>query len=157
MPSEISYSLVIKGLSIQKQFDQALDFQAEMRHKNLEPNLDSCYTLVHCLYDNGRTDDAKKVLGEMLHCGPGPTGDMYNCVIDKYYTQNNLNKASELLHEIQKVGYAPHFQTYWSLISNLSCCDKKMMMMIMTRVSCLVFFLEMVFRQRIMRIKFFQS
>ena len=71
MPSEISYSLVIKGLSIQKQFDQALDFQAEMRHKNLEPNLDSCNTLVHCLYDNGRTDDAKKDLGEMLHCGPG--------------------------------------------------------------------------------------
>jgi len=125
VPSEISYSLVIKGLSNQKQFDQALDFQAEMRYKNLEPSLDSCNTLVHCLCDNGRTDDGGKVLGEMLHCGPVPTGDMYNYVIDKYYTQNNLNKATELLHEMQQVGYSPHFETYWSLISNLSCCDKK--------------------------------
>lgn len=125
IPSDISYSLVIKGLSIQKMFDQALDFHAEMLYKTLNPSLDSCNTLVCGLCDNDRTDDARKVLGEMLRFGPVPTKDMYKYVIDKYYAQNNLNMASELLQEMQQAGYSPNFETYWSLVSNLSCRDKK--------------------------------
>ncbi|XP_020258574.1 pentatricopeptide repeat-containing protein At5g15280 [Asparagus officinalis] len=125
LPSEISYSLVIKGLSIEKLFDQAFDFHAEMLYKTLEPTLDACNTLVCGLCDNGRTDEARIFLGKMLHFGPVPSSDMYNYVIDKYYAQNNLNKASELLYEMQQVGYSPTFETHWSFISNLSCSDTK--------------------------------
>lgn len=125
LPSEVSYSSVIHGLCLCKSFDQALDFHAEMQHNNLKPSVYSCDALIYGLCVHGRTDDARRFLRLMLQFGPIPTHSMYSYVIDRYYTENNLDKASELLNEMQQVGYSPNFETHWSLISNLSCYDSK--------------------------------
>ncbi|XP_008806037.1 pentatricopeptide repeat-containing protein At5g15280, mitochondrial [Phoenix dactylifera] len=123
LPSDISYSSVIHRLCNCKAFDHALDFHAEMQYKNLAASEESSEALIFGLCAIGRTDDAKGILGKMLQYGSIPTYSMYNHVINRYYANNDLEKASEVLHEMQQAGYSPNFETHWSLISNLSSCS----------------------------------
>ncbi|XP_019704371.1 pentatricopeptide repeat-containing protein At5g15280, mitochondrial [Elaeis guineensis] len=123
LPSDISYSSVIHKLCSCKAFDHALDFHAEMQYKNLAASEESSEALISGLCAVGRTDDAKGILGKMLHYGSMPTYSMYNHVINRYYANNELEKASEVLREMQQAGYSPNFETHWSLISNLSSCS----------------------------------
>lgn len=123
VPSDVSYSSVIHRLCGCKAFDHALDFHAEMWYKNLAASEESSEALISGLCAIGRTDDAKGILGKMLQHGSIATYSMYNHVINRYYANNDLEKASEVLHEMQQAGYSPNFETHWSLISNLSSCS----------------------------------
>lgn len=125
LPSDISYNEVIRGCCTYKELDRALDFHSEMLHKNMVPSIKSCDALVHGLCLEGRAHEAERILGIMLQVGQTPTRNMYQSVIDRYSINNNLQKVSELLHQMQCSGYIPDFKTHWSLISNLSDTDVK--------------------------------
>lgn len=57
---------------------------------------------------------------QMVQIGHIPAHSMYNCVIDRYYTENNMEKASKVLLEMQEFGHSPKFETHWCLINNYS-------------------------------------
>ncbi|KAF8408123.1 hypothetical protein HHK36_007266 [Tetracentron sinense] len=120
IPSPTSYDSIIKCLCVCKAVDQAINFHSEMLDRNLEPNIDTWDVLVCSLCEDGRTMEAEKLLDSMLQTGQTPTRNMYCYVIDRYRFENNLNKASEILQEMQRNSYVPDFETHWSLISNLS-------------------------------------
>ncbi|OAY80862.1 Pentatricopeptide repeat-containing protein [Ananas comosus] len=98
---------------------------APAQYNNLKPSKESCDALICGLCDSGRVDEARGLLETMLQIGVIPTHTMYNYVIDKYHANNNLNKAAELLDEMQRAGYSPNFETHWSIISNLSSNSNK--------------------------------
>ncbi|KAG0475836.1 hypothetical protein HPP92_012677 [Vanilla planifolia] len=125
IPSQSTYSTVVNSFSIHKAFDEALNFHAEMLHKGLEPSVVCTDTLMRGLLDCGRTDNARVILGLMLQFSIVPTYDMYNFGVKKYYAENNIEKALQLLQEMQKAGYSPNFETRWSLIGNLSSSIQK--------------------------------
>ncbi|PKU61193.1 pentatricopeptide repeat-containing protein At5g15280, mitochondrial isoform X1 [Dendrobium catenatum] len=120
LPSQTSYISVIHGFCIHKAYDEALDFYEEMFQKGLVPSEAFSATLICYLTECGRSDDGRRILGLMLQFGLVPACRMYNSVIRAYYAENNMEKASELVQEMQKAGYSPNFETHWSLISKLS-------------------------------------
>ena len=125
LPSEVSYSSVIYRLCILKEFDQALDFLVEMQFASLTPSETSCDALVHGLCATGRTCDARKILQMLITLGSAPSYGMYRVVLDSYRRSNNLQKATELLHDMQQAGHVPNFEMHWSIISNFSSTNEK--------------------------------
>ena len=118
-PCEASYNSVILRLCISKEFDQSLDFLAEMQLENLKPSEISCDALMRGLCALGRTSDAKNILEMLRTFGSAASFGMYRTVFDNYRRCNNTPEAAGLLHDMQQAGHTPNFEMQWSVISNL--------------------------------------
>jgi pentatricopeptide repeat protein len=73
----------------------------------------------------GRTCDARRILESLTTLGSAPSHAMYRVVLDSYHKNNDLKKATELLHDMQQAGQVPNFEMHWSIISNFSSTNKK--------------------------------
>ncbi|KAG9457663.1 hypothetical protein H6P81_002171 [Aristolochia fimbriata] len=124
-PSDVSYNSVICGLCAHGAVDEALDFHEEILHRNTIPSIKSCEMLVHSLCACRRSSEAENFLVVMLKSGLTPSPGMYQRVIDQCCSDNNLPKASKLLHEMHRMGYEANFKTQWSIITSLSKGDEK--------------------------------
>ncbi|XP_068663097.1 pentatricopeptide repeat-containing protein At5g15280, mitochondrial [Aristolochia californica] len=124
-PSDISYNSIICGLCTHGALDEALDFHEEMLCRNMIPSIKSCEMLVHSLCAYRKASEAEIFMVGMLKSGLTPTSGMYQLVIDQYCSDNNLPKASRLLHEMHRIGYEANFKTQWSIITGLSKGDDK--------------------------------
>ncbi|KAK6913277.1 Pentatricopeptide repeat [Dillenia turbinata] len=125
LPNSTSYDCIIHGFCARNQLDLALDFFTEMLQRNLMPSIDTWNMLVQNLCHLGRTEEAERVWISMTRMGETPTKKIYYSLINRYHSDKNLHKASELLHAMQQCGYEPDFETHWSLISNLSNSNNK--------------------------------
>ncbi|KAG6656189.1 pentatricopeptide repeat-containing protein At5g15280, mitochondrial [Carya illinoinensis] len=119
VPNSSSYDSVIQGFCTQNRLDEAMDFYTEMLYRDLKPSIKTSGMFVHALCQNGRTEEAENLLISILQVGES-TREMYCAIVNRYRLENNLKKASELMHVMQQRGYDPDFETHWSLISNLS-------------------------------------
>ncbi|OMP03569.1 hypothetical protein COLO4_10330 [Corchorus olitorius] len=120
LPESTSYDSVIQGFCTCNKLSRAMDFHNEMLDQDLMPSINTWNMLVCKIARDGRTADAERLLISMVQLGQTPTREMYASVIDRYRSENNLKKASELMQMMQRSGYQPDFDTHWSLISNLS-------------------------------------
>ena len=120
VPNSTSYDSVIQGFCTQNRLDEAMDFYTEMLCRNLKQSINTWGMLIHAFCQNGQTVEAEKFLISMLQVGESPTRKMYSTVINRYRSEDNLKKASELMQVMQQRGYEPDFETHWSIISYLS-------------------------------------
>ncbi|KAL2499924.1 Pentatricopeptide repeat-containing protein [Abeliophyllum distichum] len=119
-PDSSCFDHVINGFSNCHNLDMALDFHAEMIYRDLNPSTTTWNILVCRLSENGRVAEAENLLYSMIRFGETPSKEMFCSLIDIYRSKRNVSKVSELLQLMQENGYAPDFDTHWSLISNLS-------------------------------------
>lgn len=120
-PSETSYNFIVNELICLEDFDQALDFHTEMQHKKLNLRVETCSALIHGLCRSGRIDDARMLLETSISSGMALSPKTVRLVVDKYYADNDLFKASNLLQRMQQHhGYLLDFEIQWSLVGNLS-------------------------------------
>ncbi|XP_022843098.1 pentatricopeptide repeat-containing protein At5g15280, mitochondrial [Olea europaea var. sylvestris] len=124
-PDSSSFDHIIQGFSNCRNLDMALDFHTEMIYRNLTPSTTTWNILVCRLSENGQAVEAEKLLYSMIQLGETPSKEMFCSVIDKYRSERNISKVSELLKMMQENGHAPDFDTHWSLISNLSNNNEK--------------------------------
>ncbi|KAM1009652.1 hypothetical protein ACFX2C_045220 [Malus domestica] len=120
LPASTSYDSVISFCCVVNKLDQAMDFLTEILDRNLKPSINTWDILVHSLCRDGQTAEAERLLNSMVCVGEPVTRQIYLSVINRYRSENNLRKASELMQKMQESGFEPDFETHWSLISNLS-------------------------------------
>ncbi|KAM1460797.1 hypothetical protein TB1_044351 [Malus domestica] len=120
LPASTSYDSVISFCCVVNKLDQAMDFLTEILDRNLKPSINTWDILVHSLCRGGQTAEAERLLNSMVCVGEPVTRQIYLSVINRYRSENNLRKASELMQKMQESGFEPDFETHWSLISNLS-------------------------------------
>ncbi|KAM1130433.1 hypothetical protein PS2_044689 [Malus domestica] len=120
LPASTSYDSVISFCCVVNKLDQAMDFLTEILDRNLKPSINTWDILVHSLCRDGKTAEAERLLNSMVCVGEPVTRQIYLSVINRYRSENNLRKASELMQKMQESGFEPDFETHWSLISNLS-------------------------------------
>lgn len=116
----MSYDSIIHGFCACNKLNRALNFHIEMLDWDLKPSINTWEMLVCKTSRDGLTEEAERLLISMARLGQTPTKEMYSTVIERYRSENNLKKASELMQMMQRSGYQPDFDTHWSLISNLS-------------------------------------
>ncbi|XAR51719.1 hypothetical protein NMG60_11006432 [Bertholletia excelsa] len=120
IPSSSSYDCLVQYSCTCHKLDQGLDLMTEMLDRNLKPSIKTWNILTQSVCHAGWLKEAERLLDEMVQMGETPTKEMYSFVINRYYCERNLGKASELLQVMQHNGYEPDFDTHWSLISKLS-------------------------------------
>lgn len=120
LPDSMSYDSIIHGFCACNKLNRALNFHIEMLDWDLKPSINTWEMLVCKTSRDGLTEEAERLLISMARLGQTPTKEMYSTVIERYRSENNLKKASELMQMMQRSGYQPDFDTHWSLISNLS-------------------------------------
>ncbi|KAK4409857.1 Pentatricopeptide repeat-containing protein, mitochondrial [Sesamum angolense] len=125
LPESTSYDYVIQGFCKGHKLDTALDFYTEMLYRDLKPSTITWDILVCSLCEHGRAREAETVLKTIIELGETPSQEAFQSVINRYRSEKNTGKTSELLKVMQQKGYVPDFNTHWSLISNLSNSSKK--------------------------------
>ncbi|KAG6409036.1 hypothetical protein SASPL_132066 [Salvia splendens] len=93
--------------------DAALDFHKEMLCRDLKPSMTTWDTLISALSAGGRVVEAEDLLKSMIQLGETPQREAFNCVINRYRSEKNISKTSELLKVMQQKGYEPDFDTHW--------------------------------------------
>ncbi|KAL0461618.1 UNVERIFIED_CONTAM: Pentatricopeptide repeat-containing protein, mitochondrial [Sesamum latifolium] len=124
-PESTSYDYVIQGFCKGRKLDTALDFYTEMLYRDLKPSTVTWDILVRSLCEHGRARESETVLKTIFELGETPSREAFQSVINRYRSEKNTDKTSELLKVMQQMGYVPDFDTHWSLISNLSNSSKK--------------------------------
>nr|XP_011467941.1 PREDICTED: pentatricopeptide repeat-containing protein At5g15280-like [Fragaria vesca subsp. vesca] len=125
VPDSTSYDSLISSFCALYNLEQAMDFHAEMLDRNLKPSIGTWDILVHNLCQYGKTAVAERLLKSMVCAGETVTMKIYLSVINRYRSENNLGKVSELMQAMQQSGYEPDFESHWSLIRNLRLSSDK--------------------------------
>nr|GEV46774.1 hypothetical protein [Tanacetum cinerariifolium] len=122
-PNIVTYTIIMHAYGKSKQINEALKVYEKMKAGGCV--LDSSFysSLIYILARAGRLKDAREVFDEM----PEQARDTwtYNTMITSVCNNTQEEDALKLLHEMEKSGVKPNFETYAPLLK--MCCKLKRM------------------------------
>ncbi|KAJ8618615.1 hypothetical protein MRB53_014801 [Persea americana] len=102
----------------------AVQIFEQMKINRLRPHLHACSALLSALAKARLTAMAWKIYNEMLRIGVVANTYIFNVMIHACYKSGDVEKAEELLKEMESKGISPDLFTYNTLIS-LFCKKEK--------------------------------
>ncbi|MQL95996.1 hypothetical protein Taro_028668 [Colocasia esculenta] len=126
-PNTVTYNTLIDGFCKAGEIDRAHGLLARMNDEEISPNVVTMNTLIDGMCRHGRVSSALEFFrGLQLDADVDVKGNAvtYSILIGAFLRVNNLNKAREMLEEMQNCGIRPDAITYFTMISGLSQAGK---------------------------------
>ncbi|KAK4477057.1 hypothetical protein RD792_016259 [Penstemon davidsonii] len=115
----LAYSIYFRALCRVGKLDHALALMDEVGHDNNDKNTLDLYTygsLIHCLLQKGRLEEALEKIESMKRVGVNPTVHVYTSLIVHFFKEKKIDKALEKLEEMKENGIEPTIVTYSAVI-----------------------------------------
>ncbi|KAL5723322.1 hypothetical protein ACHQM5_006734 [Ranunculus cassubicifolius] len=109
---EESYSIVIQALCEVRKVNEACELFGKMLSQDLKPKLAVYNSVICMLCKSGSAEKAGRVFEIMNKKRCGPDNVTYTALIHGYGWARNWEAAYDLLTEMLKMGWCPHFHTY---------------------------------------------
>ncbi|CAL1393823.1 unnamed protein product [Linum trigynum] len=118
-PNVYTFGVVMKGLCMVNEVDNACSLLRDMTKHGCVPNSIVYQTLIHALSKRDRVDEALKLLEEMFLMGCRPDLDTFNDVVYGLCRVKRIHEGAKLIDRMVLRGFIPNGVTYGYLMDGL--------------------------------------